>query len=398
MDKRVILATAGSGKTYTICHELDISKRTLILAFTNQNISNIKRELLDNINITQKNEISENINVMTFDKFVYNLFILPYCPLFIKKYEKSSKTYKINGITIFNPPLSPFQQNAIDQKNIEKAFKKGEKYEIEPYRRRYIKDKYWGHYFCNRNIYCSLMTKFCIKNKNVFNEAIKNLHKFYDEIYIDEFQDFREYDYQFVNQLAKKFKNVTLVGDYYQHSVVANKNKGKPFQNGKKVHISYEQYLDDLKENKYVIDINTLKRTRRCSKQVCEFVNKKLDIPIESLELNEGLINWVDENNIKEILENNAIVKLVIRESKKYLFNAINWSYSKGDTYPTTCIILTAPYEDLDLETFVYNTPGKSRNNFYVALTRSKGDVYLLKKSLFDQVKKCYIKSKNYIL
>ena len=41
MDKRVILAVAGSGKTYTICSEIDISKRNLIIAYTNQNIKNI---------------------------------------------------------------------------------------------------------------------------------------------------------------------------------------------------------------------------------------------------------------------------------------------------------------------------------------------------------------------
>lgn len=32
MAKRVILAVAGAGKTYHICHEIDPTKRNLILA------------------------------------------------------------------------------------------------------------------------------------------------------------------------------------------------------------------------------------------------------------------------------------------------------------------------------------------------------------------------------
>ena len=47
MAKRVILAVAGAGKTYYICHEIDPTKRNLILAFTHENIHNIQKELCD---------------------------------------------------------------------------------------------------------------------------------------------------------------------------------------------------------------------------------------------------------------------------------------------------------------------------------------------------------------
>ena len=45
MGKQVILAVAGAGKTYHICHKIDPIKRNLILAYTNENIYNIKKEL-----------------------------------------------------------------------------------------------------------------------------------------------------------------------------------------------------------------------------------------------------------------------------------------------------------------------------------------------------------------
>ena len=37
MAKKVILAVAGAGKTYYICHKIDPAKRNLILAFTHEN-------------------------------------------------------------------------------------------------------------------------------------------------------------------------------------------------------------------------------------------------------------------------------------------------------------------------------------------------------------------------
>ena len=46
MAKRVILAVAGAGKTYRICHEMQPEQKNLIVAFTHANIKNIQNELL----------------------------------------------------------------------------------------------------------------------------------------------------------------------------------------------------------------------------------------------------------------------------------------------------------------------------------------------------------------
>ena len=75
MAKRVILAVAGAGKTYYICHEIDPTKRNLILAFTHENIHNIQKELCD-----AHGCVPELTTVSTFDSFVYHQMILPYEP------------------------------------------------------------------------------------------------------------------------------------------------------------------------------------------------------------------------------------------------------------------------------------------------------------------------------
>ena len=71
MAKRVILAVAGAGKTYHICHSIDSAKRNLVLAFTHENVLNIQRELIDAFGV-----IPELTTVSTFDSFVYRNLII----------------------------------------------------------------------------------------------------------------------------------------------------------------------------------------------------------------------------------------------------------------------------------------------------------------------------------
>lgn len=56
---------------------------------------------------------------------------------------------------------------------------------------------------------------------------MNTINMFYDQLMIDEFQDFREYDYDLMTTLSKYVNNILLVGDYYQHSVSAINNSFK---------------------------------------------------------------------------------------------------------------------------------------------------------------------------
>ena len=82
----------------------------------------------------------------------------------------------------------------------------------------------------------------------------------------------------------------------------------------------------------------------------------------------------------------------VIRQS--ILFNALNWSYSKGDTLNCACVILTDKFEKLDEDDFkVGKIPSSTINKLYVAMTRSRGDLYLVKASVFKKIQKEFIKN-----
>lgn len=78
MAKKVILAVAGAGKTYHICHNLDENKRNLILAFTHENINNIRRELFDaNGTIHKTPQFQHSIPLFTIISFFHTNILLP---------------------------------------------------------------------------------------------------------------------------------------------------------------------------------------------------------------------------------------------------------------------------------------------------------------------------------
>lgn len=373
MAKKLILAVAGSGKTYTLCHKLDQNKRNIIVAYTNQNIKNIHSELIEIYG-----KIPYNTLIMTYDKFVYKYLIRPFDKLIGQYYEKND--FFSSGLTIENPPPT----------NIEYKDNNGnKKYRPNPY---YKKDIYLEHYInSNKYYYCdytaSLVNKIKkVNGKKFINYGIDYLNKFFDDIYIDEVQDFRNHEWELLLSLAKKLPNILLVGDYYQNSVSGSNNNGKPFKDK-----SYEEYVTHLTDNGITVDTETLIKSRRCSVEVCNLITEKLNVRIESSEINTGTVNWITDNDeIINILENDNIIKIVEKNSKKYKFNAINWGYSKGDTYDNACVILTGRFENLD--STPYHNNDISSNNLYVALSRTKGNLYIIKKSNFDYVKNKYIK------
>lgn len=367
MDKKLILAVAGAGKTYTLVSNLNLEEKNLILAFTNQNILNIKKEIKKIYG-----EIPKKVKIMTFHSFVYQFFILPYKPSILKFFD--SDNIKIKGIT-FEEPLPKIKDGKPN------LF--------------YIPQEKIGHYIKNNKCYCSLMTKLICKVKNkresLLKRSIKNLGVFFDKIYIDEFQDFREYDYEFLENLLKNFKKILVVGDYYQHSVSGKNNTGKPFRSGKKI-ISYNEYLKKIEKLKIEIDTKSLLNSRRCPKEICNFVKEKLGINISANNNNIGKVIFLNDEEIEDILKDTEIKKLVFRESEKYKFNAINWGYSKGDTYDDICVILIDKLERINSKEFEKPKSEIILNKLYVALTRTKGNLYIIKKSQFDPIKDNYKK------
>lgn len=365
MDKKVVLAVAGSGKTYHLCNIIDETKRNIIIAYTNENIKNIRNEICKRFKF-----IPENTKIMTFHSFIYKYMIRPFDSIIGEYYGVNNFVSK--GISISNPPEKSYKQNGYWRKN--------------PL---YSNDKSLQHYTYNDKYYCDYLSKLIMKTNNkkisLLKYGCENINRFFDCIYIDEMQDFRENNWELLVEIIKNVNNIILVGDYYQHSVNATNNTGKPFKIKTK-YIGYMEYIEYLKNIGLNVDDKTLIKSRRCSKEVCEFIKKKLGIEIKSNEINNGRIIVLDDpSEITNIIEDDDIVKLVWNSTENYKFNAVTWGYSKGDTYENVCVILTDKYSKLNEECFIRNESILSTNKLYVALTRSKGNVYLLKKSQLNE-------------
>lgn len=369
MAKRVILAVAGAGKTYYICHAIDPDKRNLILAFTHENVHNIHRELK---NAFEK--IPEKTTISTFDSFVYHELILPYEPTIATHFKHPD--FVSSGITVLDPPARKIQT------------KNGTWFNNSLYKSK----NFLEHYFSKDNqYYCANLSELVMQIKNnresLIKRTAKRLNKFYDTVLIDEFQDFRKHDYDLIIGLAKGLNDVLLVGDYYQHSVSGTNNSGKPFKKNSR-EVGYIEYIEELKRVGFEVDIETLKKSRRCSIEACEYVRRKLGINILSAGINNGDVIIVKEQYAENILNDNNILKLVYHNASKFTFHSMNWSYSKGNTIDKVCVILTDNFEKIDEEDFcVKDISNIAINRLYVAMTRSKGDLYLMKSSIFKKMK-----------
>ena len=365
MDKKIILAVAGSGKTYKIGHDIDENKRNIVLAYTNQNIKNIRKEIID-----KYGKIPNNTQVLTFDSFLYRYFIRPYEKMILKLWNKSE--VKMDGVEInINP---------------EPNFKNGK------YNYKYKKKDEFEHYVLRNKYYCSRIPELILYMKNKKMDLVKiamnNINNFCDYIFIDEVQDFRQKYYELLEKIIQKSNNIVLVGDYYQHSVNGQNNSGKPFNS-----LNYSEYIQKLRNMGLEVDITTLSKSRRCSKNVCKFVKDKLKIDIEALPENEtGEIKFLkNKKEIEEVLKDNSIIKLVYNNSKIYNFNALGWGISKGDTYENVCVILTGEYSNLEDKEFKLKT-SLTNNKLYVAITRAKNKVFFITKEKFDLYKTLYLK------
>lgn len=371
MDKTVILAVAGSGKTYTLIKSIDKKKRNIIIAYTKENIKNIEKEL-----IKRFNEIPKYTQIYTFHRFVYNFLIRPYENQIAQYFNT---TIKSKGLC-FDVP-----QKAVDR--------------FGNYNKNYKRKKDYMHYLKSDRYYSSLISELVnyldSENLSFISRALNNINYFFDSLYIDEFQDFREENYKLLEKIIKLFDDVLLVGDYYQHSVNAVNNSGIPFQRKRKnakYIISYNEYKEVLKSLQLNIDETSLIESRRCSEEVCYFVSKKLKIQIKSAKINNGIVEFLtDENKIREKLNDDKIVKLVIKEPYSWKFNAISWGYSKGDTYSDVVVILTDKFNTIDNDNFsIDNIPQTTINKLYVAMTRTDKNLYLIKFKDFKKVKTEY--------
>jgi hypothetical protein len=133
-----------------------------------------------------------------------------------------------------------------------------------------------------------------------------------------------------------------------------------------------------------IIDKTTLSKSYRCSPTICQFITEHLGISIESHRKEETEVVFIDNlEEAKVIFNDKSIVKLFYSEHYNHDCFSRNWGDSKGeDKYFDVCTVLNKT-------TMVFYQKGKlnelapiSRNKLYVALSRTKNNLYLIPENL----------------
>jgi hypothetical protein len=338
-DKRLILAVAGSGKTTYLINQLNLEERFLIVTYTNTSLNLIKRKI-----IKEYGYLPNNIKTQTYFEFLYGFCIKPFV---LFKYQA-----------------------------------KGISWETSPEHTTYLPNTELSKYLSkNRYFYYNRLGKF-IEFENITDDIKSRFEKFYDHFFFDEFQDLGGHDFNFITQISKARINFLFVGDFFQNTYLTSYDGVV----NNSLYKNYERYCARIKENEIKIDTETLSNSHRCSPIICNFIKNNLGINIASHREDETLIIPItNKNEIQEIIENHEIIKLVYDRSNERHFYSKNWGDCKGeDDYMDTCVILNKNTSKLFKKGKLLELAPRTKNKLYVALSRTRGNCYLVDDELID--------------
>ncbi|WP_044915902.1 AAA family ATPase [Butyrivibrio sp. WCE2006] len=341
MDKKLILAVAGAGKTtYIIDNICNGDKRVLIVTYTEANYKNIIQK------IRNKNEgiIPDGISVFTYFKFLYS-----FC-------------YK------------PFLSDEIQARGIN----------YESNKNMYAKSNRLDYYLDSQNRLYSNRIAYLLDRDGVMPDIKQRLEKYFDYFVLDEVQDISGRDFNFLEQIMDAGTNMLFVGDFYQHtfSTSADGNVNKSLYD------DCSTYIKRFSKKQIVVDGTTLIKSWRCGEQVCEFVRDNLGIEIYSNKGVTGEIIFADDaETVRKVWNDFSIIKLHYKKASDYGKMHKNWGDAKGeDCYNDVCIMLNKKTMDLYKKNSLSALPATTKNKLYVAMTRARGNVYLVDETQLKKI------------
>jgi len=340
MDKRVIFAVAGSGKTTHLINSLSLEKRALIITYTENNHKHLRNSIIKRFGILPK-----NITLMTYFAFLHGFCFRPHMQL----------QMGTRGMSFRRPAQRSFPLTDA---------------------RRYCDGS--GRLYHNRLAKLIEMTGLM--------PAVKaRIERFYDAVYVDEVQDFAGHDFNLLLAISAANANMLFVGDFYQHTFDTSRDGSV----NNTLHDDITRYEKRFKDSKITVDKETLSKSWRCGMTVCDFIRAQLQIDIDAHEERVTEIINVDTQELADKLHgNHRVVKLFYEQHHKYGCYSQNWGASKGeDHYNDICVILGTKAWTQYLEGTLHESVAKTKNKLYVAFSRARGSVYVASDKLFKQYK-----------
>ena len=342
MDKSVILAVAGSGKTSRLVASLDENQRFLVVTYTESNYDNIRCKIIQRFGYFPR-----NITLYTYFGFLHGFC---YRPFLRSKMNTKGMTFEI-------PPRFP--------------------------RYKLTEDRYY--ITSSRRLYHNRIAKL-IEQSNLLSAVISRIEKYFDAFLVDEVQDFAGHDFNFLMAISDFKLNASFFGDFFQHTFDTSRDGNVNIS----LHDDYTAYQKRLKLAKLSIDTDSLKKSYRCSKNVCDFITEKIGILIEAHDDRRSVVKFVeDPTEALAIYEDPKTVKLFYDEHYKYDCFSQNWGASKGiDRYQDVCVVLNqSNVKAWHLGSF-RGINAKTRNKLYVACSRARGNLTFVPETLLKEHKR----------
>ncbi|MDU3552145.1 MAG: UvrD-helicase domain-containing protein [Clostridium perfringens] len=352
-NNRVIIASAGSGKTTKIVREsIESNKKILILTYTNDNLQEIKKKFIEVNGI-----IPFNINIMSWFSFLLREAVRPYQACI---YDRK----RISNIDFVNGQSTRYVK----------------KTDVEKY---YLKN--------GENIYTDKMSEFVtICNSKTKGAVIKRLSEIYDYIYIDEVQDLAGYDLDIIELLLKSDMKITLVGDIRQATYTTNNSTKNKKYLGVNIIDLFKFY-----EKKQLCSIIFQNESYRCNQEICNLADSLYPKLPATVSKNTTITNHdglfiVNNKNVQDYIK--IFSPKILRYDKRTSFdskNILNFGQSKGLTFDRILIITNLKFEKYLITGDISNI-AKSKAKVYVALTRARYSVAFLcdKEVKLDSFKK----------
>ena len=411
LENTLVVAGAGSGKTFTIVNKIkylldnNIYKENelLVISFTNESVNDLKRK------------IDYNLDIMTFHKLAINLINNPnmkisneyYLKFIINEYFSSYGKYNKKHNKLIKRIL-----NEIDIDNLKKLIFTF----INLYKSNYnnincLFNLYQKSHFINKIYFRIILEIYHIYNQELessnlydFNDMIKiatdninnnQIKTNYKYIIIDEFQDTSLNRFNLINAIIKQNNaKIFVVGDDYQSiyrfsgcNLDIFLNFNKLVNNLNIINLDY-----NYRNPKEIIDVansfimknkNQIKKETICLKninkpiKICFYKNKRTAI--------EKILKYIDtkylilgrNNTDKDLFNVQDKPFLTIHKSKGLeedniiLINLTNSNNSLPSKLKNHKIINKIVKTD-------YYPYEEERRLFYVALTRTRNNVYLL--------------------
>jgi hypothetical protein len=341
MGKTVVFAVAGSGKTTRIVEELGANRRCLVFTYTEENARTLRRKIA-----LRYGGISPTKVVMTYFTFLHTFCFRP-----------------IMGFKMRNRGLG---------------------FSDLPHRDRFKQtdDRYYLD--SSGRLYHSRLAKLLIE-RNLVGDVIERIDQFFDYISVDEVQDFAGNDFNFLLKLAGAEADMLLVGDFRQHTYDTSRDRSV----NRSLHDDFKAYAKRFEGVGINVDTTSLSLSRRCSPAVCAFISERLGVPIGTTsDRQASVIEVTSQHEADTLWRRQDVVKLFYQEHALYGCLSQNWGASKGeDHHDEVCVVLNSNTLKLHRCGKLATLPPATRNKLYVALSRSRGNVYLAPHVYLDRYK-----------